>query len=339
MRPPWHPGMRPPPPPLPPYLRPPPPRNLNSELVERRPIPVARAREIVARPQPIEVEPAATFANQGVSTPRTNDQAVAHPTEPVRSTAERQLTGPPPGRSSDGPVSTWKIAFLLALGAWWIFLRRNRRLAQEAERLSRQHRALQFANSRLQSESDELRQQAINDPLTGALNRLAFASGLRELIEHLARYRRPVHLILLDLDRFKAINDHHGHLVGDSALKLVTGVVHEHLDSADLFGRFGGDEFLIACADQDRQSVRELADRIRRAVIAAAPAHQPPLTDLTLSIGVASADEHTGYSVDALFARADAALYEAKHQGRNRVVVAHEKTPTAPVAAMTVRHL
>ncbi len=234
-------------------------------------------------------------------------------------------------------ASPWKLAFLVLFVAWWVLLRRSRRLSREAKHLSRQHRVLQYANTRLQSESHRLRQQAINDPLTGALNRQAFANSLRELIDHLGRYQRPVYLILLDLDRFKDINDRYGHLVGDSALKLITGIVHEHLDSADLFGRFGGDEFLIACADQDLQSIIALAEMIRAAVVNAGPRHSPPLPCLTLSIGVACADSHTGYSTDGLFERADAALYQAKNGGRNRVVVAKNSMPLP--AGVAGRHL
>jgi len=241
--------------------------------------------------------------------------------------------------TGDALFGTWKLAFLIALGAWWILLRRSRRLTLETQRLSRQQRALQFANNRLQNESDQLRRQAIHDPLTGALNRQAFAQGLRELIDHRARYRKPVYLIIFDLDHFKEINDRFGHLAGDSALRLVTGIAHEHLDSTDVFGRFGGDEFLIACADGDLESAKALAETIRSAVLDAATRHEPPLPGLTLSMGVAGADVQFGYSADDLFARADAALYQAKHHGRNCVVVADGSFPATPTEGALARHL
>lgn len=230
-------------------------------------------------------------------------------------------------------------ALLLVVGAWWLLWRRSRVLALETQRLARQHRALQSVNSRLQNESQQLRQRATNDPLTGVLNRQAFSAGLRELVDHLAHYGRPISLIVFDLDHFKTINDRLGHLAGDSALKLVVGIVHQHLVSADLFGRFGGDEFLIACADQTPASAVQLAETIRAAVEAAAPAHSPALPGLTLSMGMAKADADTGYSADALFARADAALYEAKRRGRNRVVVADDTLRAMPDKAAAGRHL
>ncbi len=231
------------------------------------------------------------------------------------------------------------LALALAAAAGWLLWRRSHRLALETSRLARQHRVLQHVNSRLKNESEQLRERAINDPLTGALNRRAFAAGLRELVENLARYGRPVHLIIFDLDHFKQINDRLGHLAGDSALKLVTGIVHEHLVSADLFGRFGGDEFLIACADRDMASAEELAETIRAAVETAAPKHRPSLPGLTLSMGVAEANAGTGYSADDMLARADSALYQAKHRGRNCIVLAEDTMPNSRANALGGRHL
>lgn len=280
---------------------------------------------------PAPIVPAPATAAAPIAVPVTHVAASATP-----------VIAPATSAAPDTPPSTtrwWALALLLVVGVWWLSWRRSRLLAQETRRLARQHRALQSANSRLQNESQQLRQRATNDPLTGVLNRQAFAAGLRELVEHLAHYDRPVSLIVFDLDHFKTINDRLGHLAGDSALKLVVGIVREHLVSADLFGRFGGDEFLIACADQTPASAALLAETIRAAVEAAAPVHSPALPGLTLSMGVAETDADTGYSADALFARADAALYEAKRRGRNRVVVADGTLAQAPAAAAAARHL
>jgi diguanylate cyclase (GGDEF)-like protein len=156
-------------------------------------------------------------------------------------------------------------------------------------------------------------------------------------MDHLGRFGRPLNLIVFDLDHFKAINDTRGHLAGDAALKLVVGIVREHLVSADLFGRFGGDEFLIACADQSLESCTQLADRIRAAVEHKAPMHGPPLPGLTLSMGIAESNAEAGYVPDELFARADAALYDAKRLGRNRVV--SRAASAEAIAAPGHRHL
>ena len=206
--------------------------------------------------------------------------------------------------------------------AWWAAMRRSHQLGEETIRLTREQRRLKSAHTNLQQKSEQLQKLSIHDPLTGTLNRNAFAAELRDRIDHLAQFHRPLNLIVFDLDHFKDINDRSGHLTGDIALKLVVGVVREHLVSDDVFGRFGGDEFLIACADQTLQATGQLAEVIRAAVESRAQTQKPPIPLLTLSIGIAQANEGCGYQPDELFARADAALYEAKRQGRNRVVLA-----------------
>lgn len=267
----------------------------------------------------------------------THAAPAAQPVQAVSGTTTQAITQAT-RRAGLSPRHLWP-ALLLALVAGWLLWRRSHRLAQEAHQLTRRHRALMSINNQLKSESRLLREQATNDPLTGALNRSAFGAGLREVVQRCAPREECVHLLVIDLDRFKAINDSLGHMAGDSALKLVTGIAHEQLVSDDLFGRFGGDEFMIACTDRDTQGVLDLAEAIRADVEAAAPRHSPALPGLTLSIGVACADPVTGYDADALFARADEALYEAKRQGRNRVVLADTFALAAPIHPAANRHL
>ncbi|MGN6150855.1 MAG: GGDEF domain-containing protein [Lysobacteraceae bacterium] len=227
---------------------------------------------------------------------------------------------------------------LLLLSGWWAARRRGHAYAAEAERLSRQQTRLKLDHHRLQTDSERLREQSMLDPLTGVLNRLAFSNELRDLIAVLSKDGRMLNLIVFDLDHFKQINDRQGHLAGDAALKLVVGIVREHLVSADAFGRFGGDEFLIACADQPLVFCRDLAERIRASVERRAPAHVPPLDGLTVSMGIAQADSVSGYDADALFSRADAALYQAKRRGRN-CVVANDGEGDALPPGPAQRHL
>ncbi len=241
------------------------------------------------------------------------------------------------------PAPRWPwmlvIALLAMLLAWGASLRKAERLEDETERLSRRERVLQTAHRDLQNQSEHLRHLAINDPLTGVLNRQAFANELRELLDHLSRFNRPLNLMVFDLDHFKSINDRHGHLAGDSALKLVAGVVRKHLNSEDMFGRFGGDEFLIACADQTLDETAATADMIRCDVGVEALTCDPPLEHLSLSIGIAQANPESGYHLDDLFHSADTALYTAKREGRNRVVLASESLPPAPASATVARNL
>lgn len=284
----------------------------------------------VLHPAEAASAPAAQAAAAPASVPAQTRRVVA---APVQLPAEAA-----PGPSPWLPASLLAVLALMMLG-WWRARRHGHDLAEQARVLDREQRLLKSAHQTLKAQSERLREQSILDPLTGVLNRQAFATELREAIMHLSRFDRPLNLIVFDLDHFKSINDRQGHLAGDAALKLVVGIVREHLVSADLFGRFGGDEFLIACADQPLESCRALGERIRLAVETRASTHTPALPGLTLSMGLAQADAETGYLPDALFARADAALYEAKRLGRNRVVVADDTTPGLPADATQQRHL
>ena len=259
----------------------------------------------------------ATDSSQPVAPPATT---VSRATNPA--TAPLPFAVPVSIENEIGKPWLWGGALVLAVLAWWAAMRRSHQLGDETNRLTREQRRLKSAHTNLQRKSEQLQKLSIHDPLTGTLNRNAFAAELRDRIDHLAQFHRPLNLIVFDLDHFKDINDRSGHLTGDIALKLVVGVVREHLVSDDVFGRFGGDEFLIACADQTLQATGQLAEVIRAAVESRAQTQKPPIPLLTLSIGIAQANEASGYQPDELFARADAALYEAKRQGRNRIVLA-----------------
>jgi diguanylate cyclase (GGDEF)-like protein len=239
----------------------------------------------------------------------------------------------PPAPEPPAP-SRWPWLLVpLALALLWAWRRsqhKAERLHEEAERLARHQRQLRTANSALQEQAAQLRQAAVQDALTGALSRTAFARQLEETLLHAAHYGKPVALMVFDLDHFKAINDSHGHLAGDAALRYVAGIVRENLRSEDLFGRFGGDEFLIGAADLDRGQALALAENIRSAAHLRAAGEDPRLAALSLSLGIAHADPGAGYSLELLFSRADAALYAAKRSGRNRSVLEDPSTPAPP---------
>jgi diguanylate cyclase (GGDEF)-like protein len=179
---------------------------------------------------------------------------------------------------------------------------------------------LRSRQRRLESEHRQLRRQVTLDPLTGTLARRAFVDELAAQLQHAQAQGATVSLLVFDLDHFKRINDRHGHLTGDAALKLLAGLVREQLDSADLFGRFGGDEFLVACR-QAPDAAHALAERLRASVEQRSRFADSGLPPLAISIGLAHAGPDAGYDPEALFLRADAALYAAKDAGRNRVVV------------------
>jgi diguanylate cyclase (GGDEF)-like protein len=134
---------------------------------------------------------------------------------------------------------------------------------------------------------------------------------------------------MCDLDRFKAYNDALGHVEGDHALRAVATILTETVRGTDSVYRYGGEELLIVLPEQTIASAELAGERLRRAVAAASLAHpnNPPHGVVTLSIGIAAFDRGRGHGIDAMIAEADAALYEAKRAGRNRVAVASTPVP------------
>jgi diguanylate cyclase (GGDEF)-like protein/MYXO-CTERM domain-containing protein len=256
---------------------------------------------------------------------------------PDATPADANAAAAAPGESP-APLWPW-ILVAVALVLAWAWRRSHRRaaaLGDEAERLARHQRHLRHAHQELQRQAEHLRQTATQDALTGALTRTAFAHGLEQMLQHAQRFGQPVALFVFDLDHFKQVNDTHGHLAGDEALKLVVGVSREKLDSADLLGRFGGDEFLVAAIRDRVGEFPELAESLR-AALRARVAGDPKFAPLSLSLGIAVVDGGN-YSADALFARADTALYAAKRGGRDRCVLADAR-PAEPTAETPLRTL
>ena len=169
----------------------------------------------------------------------------------------------------------------------------------------------------------QLKRDAETDAKTG----LASARHLEALVvaelDRAARFGRPLAVLLADLDRFKAVNDTHGHLAGDAVLAAVGRIIRATLREYDIAGRFGGEEFVVALPEAGPAEAWAFAERLRQAVEAApiaVAAGGVPLR-VTISVGVACFPAH-GATTTALTAAADAALYRAKAAGRNRVVVA-----------------
>ncbi|MBZ9538886.1 diguanylate cyclase [Modicisalibacter tunisiensis] len=179
-----------------------------------------------------------------------------------------------------------------------------------------------------------------HDALTGLLNRRGLDRRFAELAPRDPTDDRAPHLLLLDIDHFKPVNDRHGHPAGDQLLRLLTRRLRQQLRQEDALARIGGEEFAILTTAMTTAQARDLAERIRRAIAGhpftlSVPDTKTPLTlSITLSIGLvvlpAVTDPH-GCQADAV-ARADRALYAAKHHGRNRVVVA-DACPTEGSAA------
>ena len=178
----------------------------------------------------------------------------------------------------------------------------------------------------LKSAQVELQRLAETDFLTGiANNRRFFEAGERE-IQRARRYGHPLAALMLDLDHFKKVNDTYGHAAGDKVLVEMTATVRNLLRDIDVFGRLGGEEFAILLPETDLAGGRATAERLRAAIAETAIDAGNRLLRTTISIGVTLlSPEDNG--MDALLKRADDAMYEAKRNGRNRVV-----TVTPPAA-------
>jgi diguanylate cyclase (GGDEF)-like protein len=160
----------------------------------------------------------------------------------------------------------------------------------------------------------EHRSEAVVDPLTGMLNRNALVTRVAELAQQSEISKEPVALIVGDLDRFKLINDGHGHAAGDAVLKDVAYRIRKRLRAYDLAYRLGGEEFLVVLPGADPEHAATVAEDLRAAIAGL------PIAGLhvTMSFGVAGSAPG-GFDYESIFEEADHALYEAKHAGRNCV--------------------
>ncbi len=167
----------------------------------------------------------------------------------------------------------------------------------------------------------EQERQAITDGLTSIANRRSFSKTLTREFERAKRYEQPLSLIILDLDYLKIINDNFGHQIGDEAIKAVARVLKQSSRAIDLAARYGGEEFCLLLPNTELAMAEQLAERLRKLINnihIEGPGH------ISASLGIASYPLHAN-DPDILFRVADAALYEAKLAGRNRVKVANKK--------------
>ena len=162
---------------------------------------------------------------------------------------------------------------------------------------------------------------ATTDELTALANRRRFLEAGGNEPERSRRDGSPVSLLMLDLDRFKDVNDRYGHPTGDAALRLFADTCARALRRSDLFGRLGGEEFAILLPDTTSEDAAILAERVRADVEGTVFPSEEGNFSITVSIGVASMSG-PGDSLNDLLRRADRALYESKRAGRNRATVA-----------------
>jgi diguanylate cyclase (GGDEF)-like protein len=158
------------------------------------------------------------------------------------------------------------------------------------------------------------------DPLTELLNRRALASRLQTEIERVRRYNSPLALLMLDLDHFKTVNDTYGHQAGDAVLAEFARVLQRAARTVDVVARYGGEEFMVALPETTYQGAVAFAERLRESIETHLFRANDAPVRLTASIGIATFPAPGVDGLDSLLASADAALYRAKQDGRNRVV-------------------
>ena len=183
--------------------------------------------------------------------------------------------------------------------------------------------AIAFLLLAMAKERNELRQRtaAMLDPLTGIANRRSFMKDVAQLAKCIRANPRPTAVLMIDIDRFKSINDRFGHAFGDRVMELLANAARQNVRSTDLLGRIGGDEFAVVLADTSRDKAIEVADRIRMSFAQAAFEINRRPIEATVSIGLALCLD-TAFDAHNLLAQADRALYCAKENGRNRVEIA-----------------
>ncbi|VAW73017.1 hypothetical protein MNBD_GAMMA13-1368 [hydrothermal vent metagenome] len=174
---------------------------------------------------------------------------------------------------------------------------------------------------KLRAELDQVRQEAVKDPLTGLANRRAFDDRMAESLDDTLQQLKNICLLMVDIDQFKGINDQHGHPIGDKILQFVASVLKKNVKGKDLVARFGGDEFAVIIENAPRSGVKNVAETIRQQVHASNLKRTDtgePLGEVTVSIGYDCIQPDD--TVDSVIERADKALYKAKQAGRNCVV-------------------
>ncbi|MDB5306868.1 MAG: pleD 2 [Gemmataceae bacterium] len=167
---------------------------------------------------------------------------------------------------------------------------------------------------------EEIYRLTILDGLTQAYNRRYLDEFLDREVTRSRRHARPLSVLMFDLDRFKELNDTHGHLCGDAVLRELAGLVRATVRQEDLFARYGGEEFALVLVETGPDEAMAAAERVRELVVG----HPFPFGDATLrvtvSVGVATTAGDHGTGPDDLIRVADERIYQAKRAGRNRVV-------------------
>ena len=228
--------------------------------------------------------------------------------------------------------ATWPFRIVAALAAMlllagllhWRVATLKRSREQLAAEVARQTERIRVQNEQLEAANQALFDRSIRDPLTGAFNRRHFGELAEQAYLGCRARGQPFALLLFDLDHFKLINDRHGHAAGDAVLCAVAQAIRPLLTGQEAMARWGGEEFVVMWPNHDAVAAMDRACALRDVLRALRIAADGTPLRVTASFGLACATTTHQPGLEALLAEADAALYQAKAEGRDRVVAASE---------------
>ncbi|WP_020409979.1 GGDEF domain-containing protein [Hahella ganghwensis] len=194
---------------------------------------------------------------------------------------------------------------------------RDAGMSAELEELQRRLMQLESESRVMQEQLAEEQQRAVTDVLTGLPNRMAYEQRAQQEFERWRRYRNPLTMVIVDIDKFKGINDKYGHLAGDKVIQLIAKEVARRIRKTDFIARYGGEEFVILLPETDVDTTVTVMDKTR-VMVSRLPFHfRNKKVQVTISIGICGFSGNA--NLNGVFEMADKALYRAKMNGRNRV--------------------
>ena len=203
----------------------------------------------------------------------------------------------------------------------WMRLSVLLRMRSLQHQLSDATRKLSSMNTKLTHSNKSLEVMTITDELTGLNNMRFMTQFLDKQFQLFARYDRPFSVLMIDLDKFKEVNDQNDHLVGSETIKIMGRIIHENTRGSDIKARYGGDEYIVAMPETEGMGAYVVGDRIRESIEAYELAGTTSTFKITASIGVATFEKARHVNFRDIIRDADIALYMAKKGGRNRIVL------------------
>jgi diguanylate cyclase (GGDEF)-like protein len=235
------------------------------------------------------------------------------------------------GVESDVSFSEEDITVLKRFSALAVLALQNARLFQKAQaeiefrrkteiELRNANQVLQLQLERIELLQGQLQEQAVRDSLTNLFNRRYLQEMLGVEFARATRSKTSLAILMMDCDRLKHINDTYGHKAGDDSLVLIANVIRESIRAGDIACRYGGDEFVVVLSNVSQETAFERAENLRNRIAAEPIFHKKEKINISVSVGIAMFPVHGTFG-EMLLQKADQALYEAKHKGKNQVLV------------------